>query len=183
MPSAVQRLRTGGHPDAWQRISAVLTEIAPHVEDAYVSQLLSGQEFISFREHQKGRPVESWQASDGTLRALAILVALETMPEFGMALIEEPEMGLHPWAVRTLINYCREVIERRRLQVVLSTHSQHVLDELDPSEVRVAIRPAGRGTQFLELTEVVPAQHFERGEVGRLWVTGLLSGVPEPNTD
>jgi predicted ATPase len=143
-----------------------------------VSQLKSGQEFVQFVEEKSGRPVESWQSSDGTLRALAILLAVETHPEGSAILIEEPEQGLHPWAIRTLVAHIRAVIAERGLQVVLTTHSQQVLDCVAQEEVLVASRHSGSGTLFRTISDVVGHNTIEKGDIGKLWVSGLLGGVP-----
>jgi predicted ATPase len=139
----------------------------------------SGEEYVQFFERASGRPVESWNSSDGTLRALAILLALETAPETATLLIEEPEQGLHPWAIGTLVDHMRRVIAERNLQVVLTTHSQQVLDAVDPAEVLVATRTAGSGTQFKTIEATIGFHSIERGEVGRIWVSGALGGVPK----
>lgn len=180
LPAAVRNLksRQRGISGDWRRLASTLTELAPHVSDTRVSQLKSGQEFVQFIESKSGRPVESWQASDGTLRALAILLAVETHPNTGAILIEEPEQGLHPWAVRTLVNHLREVIAERAVQIVITTHSQQVLDTVSPEEVRVAIRDPDAGTTFHTIEEVAHGHQIEKGEVGRMWVAGLLGGVP-----
>lgn len=179
LPAAVRNLKgTSGVHGNWRRVAATLEELAPHIVDTRISQLKSGQEFVQFVEERSGRPVESWQSSDGTLRALAILLAIETHPAASAILIEEPEQGLHPWAIRTLITHIREVIAERRLQVVVTTHSQQVLDCVSPQEVLVASRGPGIGTKFQTIEEVIGKHAIEQGEVGKLWVSGLLGGVP-----
>lgn len=179
LPAAVRNLKSlSGRLGNWQRLTRTLSELAPHVADTSISQLKSGQEFVQFIEDRTGRPVESWQSSDGTLRALAILLAVETHPPTGVLLVEEPEQGLHPWAIRTLIAHLREVIAERRIQVILTTHSQQVLDSLDPQEVLVASRSATEGTRFHTIAEITGSSVLERGDIGRMWVAGVLGGVP-----
>jgi predicted ATPase len=154
--------------------------LAPHVAGTSVAELETGREYVQFLETQTGRPVESWNASDGTLRALAILVALETTPESGVVMIEEPELRLHPWAVQALMRHIRDVLSRRKVQVILTTHSQQVLDEATPDEIIVASRTPDRGTVFQTAAEAVPGLSGSAEEIGRLWVKGLLGGVPTP---
>jgi hypothetical protein len=179
LPSLIRRMRASSDEQVhWERVAGTLRSIAPHIVDASVSKLKSGKEFIEFLETKSGRPVESWESSDGTLRALAILIAIETHPQNGAILIEEPEQGLHPWAIRTLVSHIRDVIEERKIQVIMTTHSQQLLDGVEPGEVVVATRDEETGTSFRGLTEVLPNGDIEMGEVGRLWVQGLLGAVP-----
>jgi predicted ATPase len=180
MPSALQKLRSSSESQRWKEVGEVLRDIAPHFLDATRSQFSSGHEFLQFFERGTGRPVESWHASDGTLRALAILVALETTPTSSVVMVEEPEMGLHPWAIRTLVAHCRATVANRGIQLIVSTHSQQVLDELEASEIRVATRSPEAGTRFHGIHEFVDITEVSRGDIGRLWVSGLLGGVPSP---
>jgi len=180
IPSVLRRIRSGRDDVgiAWRRLTTTLRAIAPHVVDASVSQLRSGKEFVEFFESKTGRPVESWEASDGTLRALAILLAVETHPNYGAILIEEPEVGLHPWAIQYLITHIREVIAERRIQAVVTTHSPQLLESVAPDEVSLVTRSPIKGTQFGSLRDAVPFGEVEMGDVGRLWMQGLLGGVP-----
>ena len=179
LPAAVRNLKSGSSTlGNWHRLVETLSELAPHVADTTISQLKSGQEFVQFVEDRSGRPVESWQSSDGTLRALAILLAVETHPPTGAILVEEPEQGLHPWAIRTLIAHLRAVIAERRVQVIITTHSEQVLDSVEPAEVLVASRSPLDGTRFRTIAEIVGDSRLEKGEIGRMWVAGVLGGVP-----
>lgn len=75
----------------WGRILSTLRDIAPYVYDVGSNVLSSGKEYVEFLETRAGRPVESWDASDGALRALAMLIALETHPPTETLILEEPE--------------------------------------------------------------------------------------------
>jgi len=179
MPSVVRRIRSS--PDAevsLGRIMNTLGEIAPHVTTMKSSSLRTGKEFVEFTESFVNRSVESWESSDGTLRALAILLALETHPRSSTILIEEPEQNLHPWAITAIIKHIREVIKERGVQVIITTHSPQVLEQLHAEEVLVATRTEGVGTKFRTLEEILPHSRIAMGEVADLWVKGLLGGVP-----
>ena len=138
----------------------------------------TGKEFVEFVESKSGRGIESWESSDGSLRALAILVALETSDNGDTVIIEEPEQNLHPWAIRTLIDHMREVVEKKNVQIIITTHSEHVLERVEAQEVRVVTRLPSKGTKFKRIDQIVLNKKIEMGEVGRLWVKGMLGGVP-----
>lgn len=179
LPATLNSLLKGAEfSEARERIYRTLGDIAPHVRGLNVQPLRAGKEFVEFIETTSGN-VESWEQSDGTLRALAILVCLETQPSNSTILIEEPERDLHPWAVRSLMQHIREVATIRDLQILLTTHSPQVLEESQPEEVIVATRTAQEGTILTRLTEMFPQGTFEMGDIGRLWVKGLISGVPQ----
>jgi predicted ATP-binding protein involved in virulence len=53
-----------------------------------------------------------------------------------MIMLDDVELGLHPRAQRDLIRQLRRVQETHpNLQLLLSTHSPYVVDELKPEEV------------------------------------------------
>lgn len=176
MPAALRRLSS--NEESYSRLKASFEAIAPHIIDMKASSLRTGKEFVEFIESRSGRGIESWESSDGSLRALAILVALETSDKGDTVIIEEPEQNLHPWAIRTLIDHMREVVEKKNVQIILTTHSEHVLERVEAQEVRVVTRSPSLGTKFKRIEQIVSKRKIEMGEVGRLWVKGMLGGVP-----
>lgn len=72
--------------------------------------------------------------SDGTLRVLAIAVALLSSPENSMVVIEELDNGIHPSRAKTLLAKINEVAKKRHLKILITTHNPALLDAL-PDEV------------------------------------------------
>ena len=178
MPSSLGYLTSDPDLSArWNRILSTLGAIAPHVDTMSPAPLRTGKQFVEFIEDFTNRGVESWESSDGTLRALAILLALESNQEYTTLLLEEPEQNLHPWAIRSMIEHVRQSVAENHLQVVITTHSKQVLNTSSPDEVLVATRTKKDGTKFRPLQELIP-DSIDMGEVGEMWEKGLLGGVP-----
>lgn len=177
LPAALRKLSTT-NKKAYSRLKSTFEVIAPHIQMMRSRQLQTGSEFVEFIESKGGRGIESWETSDGSLRALAILVAVETAQNGETVVIEEPEQNLHPWAIRALIDHIREVIDDKYIQVIVTTHSEHVLERASAEEVLVASRSLEEGTTFKKVNEIVKKGDVCMGEVGKLWVKGLLGGVP-----
>ncbi len=167
---------------SWDRILSTLKDIFPYAYDVRNNLLRSGKEYIEFMETPKGRPVESWDASDGALRSLAILIAIESHPSDDTIIIEEPERGLHPWAIRYLFDHIRDAIDRRGIQVIITTHSPQVLEAAIPHEVVAVVRTNKEGTKLQKVSDIVASDSISSGELGRLWVKGLLGGYPHDVT-
>lgn len=162
---------------SWNRILRTLATIAPHVE--LIQPDLSGtSEEIEYSKGAATLNIDSRKFSGGMVRALGILLALETHPEDGTLLIEEPEQSLHPWAIRAIMEHIREVTRERNIQVILTTHSAMVLERVDPKEVKIVENTSQQGTIFQTIQEILPYNNIAMGEVGELWVHGLLGGVP-----
>jgi predicted ATPase len=65
------------------------------------------------------------------------------LPQYGIVLIDEIETSLHPRAQRRLIRDLSEKCRERELQVVLTTHSPYVLEELPPEARAYILQSAG----------------------------------------
>lgn len=68
--------------------------------------------------------------SDGTLRTLAILTALETAPPRAIVIVEEFDNGIHPSRVDAVTHAIWEIAKRRDLRVMVTTHNPATLNVL-----------------------------------------------------
>lgn len=68
--------------------------------------------------------------SDGTLRFIAIVTALLTLPKNTLLLIEEVDNGLHPSRATELITALKEIGEERSIDVICTTHNPYLIDAL-----------------------------------------------------
>ncbi len=121
-------------PDHKQRIEAYLGKVVPGVAGVDRRQI-GPRETLAFRQEVRGAQ-HPWHfsaanMSDGTLRALGILVALfqgfamdGTDPR--LVGIEEPEIALHPAAAGVLIDSLRDAAEHA--QILVTSHSPDLLD-------------------------------------------------------
>ncbi len=175
MMPAVLKLQT---EDSIKRIQRALSHIAAHIEHIDVQDSIKENAYVEFTESNLKRKVASFDSSDGTLHALAIILAMEIQPEGTTMLIEEPEQNLHPWAIRFIIDFARDVIAAHKIQVILSTHSEHVLNCVNPEEVLIVTRTPQDGTKAKTIEEISPGATLEMKDVGRLWIKGLIDGVP-----
>src|SRR4030043_247538 len=71
-----------------------------------------------------GLRVSSWMASDGTLRLLALTIPAYLKNLKGVYLIEEPENGIHPRAIESMLQSLSSVYDA---QILLATHSPIIL--------------------------------------------------------
>ncbi|MDQ3689040.1 MAG: AAA family ATPase [Chloroflexota bacterium] len=145
------------------------------------------------------RQVPARIMSDGSLRFLAILVALmqvptvDAMPEplasedpLGQTtvVIEELGNGLHASQETKLVDLIRAEVERRRVQLLATTHSPAVLDALTGEEHKSVIicqrDREGRST----LTRLVDLPRYAdivaKGGLGRAAVADRLRSVDQP---
>jgi len=75
----------------------------------------------------------------GEGRSQFLINMLETLPEKSLVLIEEPETSLHPSAQHEFGRYLVDVVKRKRHQILLTTHSEFILESL-PSKSRIYLK-------------------------------------------
>jgi predicted ATPase len=77
-------------------------------------------------------------ASEGTLLVLGLLASLLGPVRPRLVLIDDLDHGLHPRAQRRIVPLLRKILdENQDLQIIATTHSPYIVDELDPKEVRI----------------------------------------------
>ena len=130
---------------------------------------------------RKGAPliIDARGMSDGTLRLLAIITALLTRPEGSLLVIEEVDNGLHPSRSELLLRTLRELGEKRRIDVVVTTHNPALLDALGPELipfVTVAHRDPSTGASVLTLLEELATlpKLMAGGSLGALSARGAI---------
>jgi predicted ATPase len=75
----------------------------------------------------------------GEASVIETIDRIETAPNNSLVLIEELENGLHPVAVRLLVQYLQNAAKRKRLQVAFTTHSQEAINDLPPESIWASI--------------------------------------------
>jgi len=123
-------------------------------------------------DYHTGLEAPSWLVSDGTLRLLALTV-LAYIPNLeGTYLIEEPENGIHPRAVETVLQSLSSVYGA---QVLLATHSPVILSLAAPEQVLCFDRTDEGATDIVRGSEH-PRLREWRGEtdLGTLFASGVL---------
>jgi hypothetical protein len=75
----------------------------------------------------------------GEASVIETIDRIESAPDNSLVLIEEVENGLHPVAVRLFVQYLQSAARLKRLQVILTTHSQDAVNELPAEAVWASI--------------------------------------------
>jgi predicted ATPase len=122
--------------------------------------------------YRGGLAVPSWVASDGTLRLLALTLPAY-LPDFrGVYLIEEPENGIHPRAVESMIQSLSSVYGA---QILLATHSPVILSVAEANQL-LCFGKTDEGATDIVLGSDHPALREWRGEenLGVLFAGGVL---------
>jgi predicted ATPase len=161
-----------GH--VYERICRLLGKITPGIISVQPSSL-GQKEILEFRQDiglssgEAGR-FEALNMSDGTLRALGILLAVYQWRPPSLIAIEEPESTIHPAATEILTDVLMDGTERS--QILLTTHSPDVLDNKKLSDDQLlAVESVNGVAQITPLAknmrEVIRQRLYTAGELLR----------------
>jgi len=122
--------------------------------------------------YRGGLEVPSWVASDGTLRLLALTLPAYLPGFSGVYLIEEPENGIHPRAVETVLQSLQSAYDA---QMLLATHSPVILSITDAGDV-LCFAKTEEGATDIVSGDKHPDLREWRGEtnLGVLFASGVL---------
>lgn len=125
-------------------------------------------------EYENGAKVPSWLASDGTLRLLALTIPAYLSDITGTFLIEEPENGIHPRALETVLQSLRSIYDG---QVLIATHSPVALNLIEPSQILCFAKDSHGATDIVSGERHPALRDWKRGEpdLGVVFATGILS--------
>jgi hypothetical protein len=88
--------------------------------------------------------ISQFHQGAGEDATLDLFRVIEGIPNYSLLIIDEVEASLHPRAQRRLIRFLLKLSRQKKLQVILSTHSPYVLEEL-PLEASVLLLPGPNG--------------------------------------
>ena len=120
--------------------------------------------------------VPATRLSDGTLRYLCLLAILCHPNPPPLICIEEPELGLHPDILPTLVDLLRDASDRT--QIIVTTHSDMLVDALSdtPGSVVVCEKHDGQ-TEMRRLDKKELKDWLDKYSLGELWRRGELGGT------
>ncbi len=167
------------YPLNYRRIVKIIRLAAPFFGDFLLRPQPDNKEQIDLEWTEKGEdiPFKAHLLSDGTLRFICLATVLMQPEELqpGTILIDEPELGLHPFAINLLASLLRSTSKKR--QVILSTQSTDLLNEFSSEDVIVADRMEGH-TYLHRLDSQALENWLTEYSLGELWQKNLLGGRP-----
>ena len=123
--------------------------------------------------HAEGQYLPSSLLSEGTIRVVALLVALYFENKRIMA-FEEPTISLHPKLISQLMQMMKEVSEEK--QVLITTHHPEVIRHVDLDDVYLVSRDEDGFSQISKPADKTEVRTFLENDLGidDLFVQNLL---------
>ena len=201
--AAYLRMLKNKHFAEYQRIVDTIRLVAPFFGD-FVHR--PGEpDYIELEWTQRGRPDTPFKAhllSDGTLRFICLATLL--LQPIGLIpktiLIDEPELGLHPYAISILADIFKQVTltsnsvnsphphsqklskfldptRSNSRQLIVSTQSVELVNELSPEDV-IVVDYEDDASIFRRFSQDELSGWLEEYSMGELWKCNILGGRP-----
>ncbi|PSB02400.1 AAA family ATPase [Merismopedia glauca] len=181
LPNVIQYLKEQ-HPQVLENILTTLSKRIPRLERIDAEMMQDGRLLLQVKDAPFERPILAKFASDGTLKMLAYLTVLYDPDPPQLIGIEEPENQLHPRLLPELAGECRAASANSQLMV--TTHSPFLIDELKPEEVWVLYRDDRGYTQAKRTADMQGVKEFidNGATLGNLWMENYFE-VGDPLTN
>ncbi|AXQ31764.1 ATP-binding protein [Solimonas sp. K1W22B-7] len=124
-----------------QRLSHVLGR--EYKKARFATSDVDAKRQVGLLEREWGELSQFHQGA-GEDATLDLFRTLQGVPQYSLLIIDEVEASLHPRAQRRLIRFLLWLARQRRIQIVLSSHSPYVLEEL-PQEARILLMNGPQG--------------------------------------
>lgn len=164
-------------PQSYRRIVAAIRQVAPFFDNFSLRPDPLNVQKIRLEWVEKGSDsyFSADYLSDGTLRfiCLATLLLQPDLP--ATILIDEPELGLHPYAIVLLASLLRKA--STQAQVIVSTQSVQLVNQFQPEDVIVVDRE-GVSSSFQRLDTIDLEDWLDEYGLGDLWEKNVFGGRP-----
>jgi predicted ATPase len=178
LPSFLLFLRNN-YEDSYKRIVDYVSDVVPQFQDFYLEPV---NNFVSLRWIDNSATdyrFNAYQFSDGSIRFIALAALLlqpaQTMPN--VIILDEPELGLHPYAITQLAEMIKDA--SIHAQVIIATQSKDLVDHFDIDNISVVeMDEKTQSTTVNQLKEVDYKLWLERYTVSELWDKNIIGGRP-----
>jgi predicted ATPase len=163
--------------DSYKRIVAAIRLVAPFFHDFRLrpDRLRKDEIQLEWTQRDSDAYFNAHALSDGTLRFICLATLLLQPEPPSLILIDEPELGLHPYAIVQLAGLFRSAATRT--QILVATQSVTLLNQFEPDNVIIVDRSEGQST-FRRINAKEVEAWTDAYALGELWEKAVLGGRP-----
>ncbi len=167
------------HPKTYVRIEKTIQAIAPYIDKFILEPKLLNTNEIELRWVDIGdseSSFSSYQLSDGTLRFIALTALLMQPNPPAVIIIDEPELGLHPFAIGKLAGMIQAA--SKQTQIIVATQSPGLVNHFSPEDIIVVDRDVEeKQSVFKRLNSNDLAIWLEDYSLGDLWERNIINAA------
>jgi predicted ATPase len=167
-------------PGAYRRIVGSVRQVAPFFRDFELKPEFGDRIRLRWRQSDSDAVFSANQMSDGTLRFICLSTLLLHPALPALVVLDEPELGLHPYAIVQLAGLLRQAAVRS--QVLIATQSVTLMNQFQIDDLIVVERVAGE-SRFERPDPVDFQAWLEEYSLGELWEKNLIGGRPTRGAD
>jgi len=168
------------HHENYEAIRDTVRLVAPFFDNFILRINPFNEEMIRLEWREKGSdfPFLANQLSDGTLRFICLAtVLLQPKPQLpSTIIIDEPELGLHPYAIKVLASLMKSA--SKHTQIIVSTQSVPLVNEFEPENL-IVVDKIENASVFKKVTSKELSSWLEEYTLGELWEKNVLGGRPQ----
>ena len=167
------------YPESYNRIVDYVHDVVPQFKDFYLEP---ERGYISLKwvdTSANDYVFSPDQFSDGSMRFIALATLLlqpeETMPR--VIIIDEPELGLHPYAIDQLAEMIKDAA--MHVQVLVATQSPSLIDRFDMNDITIVERDEdSQCTTVKKLDANDYEEWINEYTLSELWNKNVIGGRP-----
>ena len=166
------------HPNfasSYRDIVSAVRLVAPFFEDFILKPFSDDKVRLLWKQKGTDSPMKPQALSDGTLRFICLATVLLQPKHPDTILIDEPELGLHPYAITILAELMKA--RSKDTQLIIATQSAELISQFEPEDVIICDRKEGQST-FSRLQTEPLSTWLSSYSLGDLWKKQVLSGGP-----
>ncbi len=164
------------YPDYYKKIENTIRMIYPDF-DEFVFEDKSKDILLQWREKGSDYTFSSHQASDGTLRMFALVTLLSQPIQMlpNLLVIDEPELGLHPFAINIIAGLMKSVSVHK--QILVATQSGAFADQFEVDDI-IIVDKIDRASIFSRKTKAELENWLDKYSLSELWNANIIGGRP-----
>jgi len=162
---------------SYQQIVKTIQRVAPFFHDFILKPEINNKDTIKLKWKHKGtdKYFDAHDLSDGTLRFICLTTLLLQPNLPTIIILDEPELGLHPFALTLLASMFRKIA--KKTQIIAATQSVTLADNFDIEDIIVVDRENNQSV-FKRLDKGKYQEWLEEYSVGEIWQKNLMGGMP-----
>jgi len=162
---------------SFNRIEEIIKLVAPYFDKFILEPNALNPEKIKLEWQEKGSDnyFDAFSLSDGTLRFICLATLLLQPNPPDTLIIDEPELGLHPYAISVLASLIKAFSNDK--QIIASTQSVTLLDYFEPVDIIVADKQE-KTSVFKRLSSHELKEWIAEYAMGEIWEKNIIGGRP-----